>query len=181
MFLPIIQIVRDFIETVSLRYRTMMLNLSRSITGNEQDAEEVVQDALMILHRKQDILKDVESKGTRSYIYVVTRNLALSYRERAKKRADVVTNMEDAVLLNIEGEVDIDAFSDVYGFSDKIAEALKQLKQEERDLICLHYGAGYTYAEIAELMDAEPAALRKRRQRLREKLLKELERGGEQP
>lgn len=111
----------------------------------------------------------------------MTRNLALSYRERAKKRADVVTNMEDAVLLNIEGEVDIDAFSDVYGFSDKIAEALKQLKQEERDLICLHYGAGYTYAEIAELMDAEPAALRKRMQRLREKLLKELERGGEQP
>ena len=72
--------------------------------------------------------------------------------------------------INIEGQPDIDAFKDEYGFSEEVADALKQLSNEDRDLICYFYGAGYNYKEISELMGINPQTLRKRMERIKTKL-----------
>ena len=65
---------------------------------------------------------------------------------------------------------DIDEFKDEYGFSEEVADALKQLNNEDRDLICFYYGAGYSYREISELMGISPQTLRKRMERIKAKL-----------
>ena len=61
-------------------------------------------------------------------------------------------------------------FRDEYGFSEEVANALRHLSNEDRDLICYYYGAGYSYKEISGLMGISPEALRKRMGRVKIKL-----------
>lgn len=76
---------------------------------------------------------------------------------------------EDA-LSNIEGELDVNAFCDKYGFSGQVAEMLHHLDAIDRDIIIYKYGAGYTVKEIARLMDKTPDYVYKRLQRSFKKL-----------
>jgi RNA polymerase sigma-70 factor (ECF subfamily) len=56
-----------------------------------------------------------------------------------------------------------------------LARAIVSLSAEERRLVELHYHAGWTAERLARAEAIEPAAMRKRLQRIREKLRKEIE------
>ena len=121
----ILQVVRTFTEELVGRFRPMIVRLAASITRDEFQAEDIAQEVLLILNRKQDILCDLSSSRTRNYIYTVTRNYAVKSVQRKTK--EDVTYCDPADLNNIEGEPDIHAFTDEHGFSDEIAALLARL------------------------------------------------------
>ena len=166
----LVSVVKDFAELVSDKYRTMMMKLSFQITGNREDAEEAVQDALFSAYKNQSKISDINSADARNYIYTVTKNAALKIRRKQSKHDSDVTFSDVEGLIYIQGQPDIDAFRDEYGFSEEIADALKQLSNDDRDLICYYYGAGYNYKEISELMGINSQNLRKRMERVKTKL-----------
>ena len=172
----LVSVIKDFAELISEKYKAMMMKLSLQITGNREDAEEAVQDALLSAYRNQNKLTDMNSAEARNYIYTVTKNAALKIRMKQSKHDADVTFSDVEGFISIEGQPDIDAFKDEYGFSEEIATALKRLSNEDRDLICYYYGAGYNYREIAGLMGISPQTLRKRMERIKAKLAEILNR-----
>lgn len=166
----LVSAILDFAESVSQKYKSMMMKLALQITGNAEDAEDAFQDALFSIHKNQHKIKDLDSDRARNYIYTVTRNAALKQKESAKKDLQHVTYLSEEGFISIEGEPDIDAFRNEYGFSEPVAEALKNLSQEDKDLICYYYGAEYSYREIARIMGCSAATLRKRMERCKRKL-----------
>ena len=162
--------VRDFAEIISDKYKFMMMKLSLQITGNIEDAEEAVQDALFSVHKNQHKIKDIDSAEARNYIYTITKNAALKIRNRQSKYATDVTFSDIEGFINVEGQPDLNAFKDEYGFSEDVADALRQISNEDRDLICYYFGAGYNYREISNLMGVNPQTLRKRMERIKSKL-----------
>lgn len=166
----LISVVTDFAEIVSNKYKSLMMKIAFQITGNVEDAEEAFQNALFSIHRNQHKINNVESDKARNYIYTVTKNAALKIRKQQSKFDNDVTFSDYEGLIGIEGQVDVDAFRDEYGFSEDVSNALKELSNDDRDLICYYYGAGYTYKEISELMDVDTRTLRKRMERIRAKL-----------
>ena len=127
----------------------------------------------MILSRKEELLKNPDSPGCKNYIYTVTRNLAVKMAQKNAK--SFVTFVDEGALYNIEGEPDIVAFTDQYGFGEEIQDALKSLSQDDRGLVCYRYGGGHSYREIAKMMGISEATLRKRIERVRQKLRKVIE------
>ena len=166
----LVTVVKEFAELISDKYKAMMMKLSLQITGNREDAEEAVQDALLSAHRNEHRFKDIGSPEARNYIYTITKNAALKIRKKQSKYDSDVTFSDAEGFINIEGQPDLDAFRDEYGFSEEVAEALRQLSSEDRDLICYYYGAGYSYKEISELMGISPQTLRKRMERIKSRL-----------
>mgnify|MGYP002526061659 CR=1 FL=1 len=166
----LISVVTDFVEIVSNKYKALMMKLALQITGNSEDAEEAFQNALFSVHRNQHKIDDVNSDKARNYIYTVTKNAAIKIRNQQSKFDKDVTYSDYEGLIGIEGQVDIDTFRDEYGFSEYVSNALKELSNNDRDLICYYYGVGYTYKEISELMDVDARALRKRMERIKTKL-----------
>ena len=154
----LVSVIKDFAELISDKYKAMMMKLSLQITGNREDAEEAVQDALL------------SAADARNYIYTVTKNAALKIRRKQSKYDSDVTFSDVEGFINIEGQPDINTFRDEYGFSEEVANALRHLSNEDRDLICYYYGAGYSYKEISGLMGISPEALRKRMGRVKIKL-----------
>ena len=176
MIILFVSVVKDFAELVSDKYKAMMMKLSLQITGSREDAEEAVQDALLSVHRNQQKITDINSADARNYIYTVTKNAALKIRKQQAKHDSDVTFSDVEGFINIEGQPDIDEFKDEYGFSEEVADALKQLNNEDRDLICYYYGADYNYKEISELMGISPQTLRKRMERIKARLAEILSR-----
>ena len=174
----LVSVVKDFAELISDKYKAMMMKLSLQITGNKEDAEEAVQDALLSVHRNQRKITDIDSADARNYIYTVTKNAALKIRRKQSKHDSDVTFSDVEGFINIEGQPDINAFRDEYGFSEEVSNALRQLSNEDRDLICYYYGAGYSYKEISVLMGISPQNLRKRMERVKSKLVDILGREG---
>lgn len=165
--------VQNFIESINAKYKDMMLRLSFSILKDHHLAEDNVQEALIILNRKEKLLKDPDSPGCKNYIYTVTRNLAIKTAQ--KKAKDPIMFFDEDTLYDIEGEPDIVAFTDRYGFGEEVQEALRTLSQEDRDLVCYRYGGGHSYREIADMTGVSESTLRKRMERIRQKLREALE------
>ena len=165
--------IQSFAERIIENYREMMMGLSMSILKDYQLAEDNVQEAMIILDRKEKLLKDPDSSGCKNYVYTVTRNLAIKAAQKRDKEA--IPIMDENILNTHEGEPDIVAFADRYGFGLEVQEALSTLSREDRDLICYRYGGGHSYREIGKMMDESESTLRKRMERIRKKLRTALE------
>ncbi|MGF6375669.1 RNA polymerase sigma-70 factor (ECF subfamily) [Clostridiales Family XIII bacterium PM5-7] len=170
MLFTLIQTIYHGIEQLIVEYKKMMLNLAYSILKDSQLAEDALQEASIKLAGKMNNIDNIHSDRTKNFVYTVTKNAAISVYRKEKKFRQDVQFFENNALSYIEGALDIDAFADQYGFSEELKEALSQLGEMDRDIICYKYGAGYKTKEIATAIGHSPDYVYKRLQRAEEKL-----------
>ena len=93
----------------------MMKNLAYSIIRDYQYAEDSVQESLLALSKNLDKLDDVDSAKSKNYIYTVTKNEALTMREKINKNFQRdVQFYDDEEVNNIKGDLDIASFINAY-------------------------------------------------------------------
>lgn len=113
-----------------------------SILKNPQDAEEVMQETYMKVWVSASAY---HSKGKPlAWIFTIARNLCyMKFREQ-KHRSDV--RLED-----LNGEEVGEICAQIEDAADKVVlkAALEILKEEEREIVLLHAGAGMKHREIA--------------------------------
>jgi RNA polymerase sigma-70 factor (ECF subfamily) len=80
------QRVATFIET-SERYRARLLSAARRLAPTAEDAEDMVQDALVKAYRKLSQFRNESRMET--WLYRITQNAAHEYMRRQKNRNDV--------------------------------------------------------------------------------------------
>lgn len=174
----IIQVIQDTIENLCTEYKYMMTNLAYSILKDYQYAEDAVQESLLILSKNMNKMDSIYSDRSKNYIYTVTKNEALSLNQKIRNKNDkVVQFYDEEEVNNIEGDLDINAFCNEYGFGDDILEVLSELDEIDKDILIYKYGADYSVKEIAKLMNKNPDYIYKRLQRVIKKMQKILKEG----
>jgi RNA polymerase sigma-70 factor (ECF subfamily) len=144
------------------RYEAPLLSYAHGILQNSQDAQEVVQDALVRAHRALSRQYD-ESKSAslalRPWLFRAVRNLCLN-RRRSKSRA-----LEQPLEAFDDGR--IGPFVKTAGSEferkeeiDLLRRAVGLLPVEARELIVLRFIEEMSYAEIAKTVGSTEAALR---------------------
>ena len=124
-----------------------------------QDAEDVVQEALLQAFLGLDRLRNPERFG--SWLYGITLNLA---RMRLRRRDPLPL---DAGLVEgpaVDGETALDA----------VRDALGVLPRREREAVVLHYVEGLAPHEVAALVGERPGTVRVRLHRARQRLRRQL-------
>jgi RNA polymerase sigma-70 factor (ECF subfamily) len=111
-----------------------------ALTGNREQAEDVVQDAFESAFRSIDRVEPDRPFGAWLHRIVVNRALSLMRAERTR------TRIASARGLAAEGRVD------EIPTSDRLLDAVRSLPPERRVVIVLRYGLDYPLAEIAELL-----------------------------
>ena len=148
--------------------------LAIRITGNEQDAEEVVQDALWTAARKIDTFKGESAFG--SWLYRITANTAYQkLRGRQAKKHEVP--WEDLFPTFDELGQHVDPVSD---WSPRVEEpalqnelrtvlstAIDDLPEDYRTAFLMHAVAGLSNPEIAEALGISLPAVKSRVHRSR--------------
>ena len=103
---------------------------------NKYDAEDIVQEVFVKLLTKRVIFKDEEH--IKSWLIRVTINQCLDYKKSLTKKSTVPIENMEIPFEQKEGE---------------ILEELQLLKEDERNVLYLHYYEGYKIKEIAKEID----------------------------
>ena len=131
-----------------------VLRLAYSYLHNREDAEEVLQDALLQFLRTAPDLESREHE--KAWLLRVTANLS---KNRLKYNA---LRQADSLAEELVSE-DREDLSFVW-------EAVKRLPPDYRETVHLYYQEGYSTGEIARIVGRKESAVRSRLARAREKL-----------
>ena len=146
-------------ELVSQHYERL-LRVATLICRDRTDAEDAVQVALERAWRHGHDLRDPERLPAWLHRIVVREAIRLEHRRRGLVARWLASPREIAVGLSANGDRDLD-----------LQVALRDLPVEQRAALVLHYHAGFSVAETAELsgvpLETTRSRLRLARDRLR--------------
>jgi RNA polymerase sigma factor (sigma-70 family) len=153
-----------------------MFNFAYRLTNDEDDANDLVQDTYMKAYRFINSFQ----KGTnaKAWLFRILKNSFINdYRKKSKEPAKVdyqevetVYNSENEPQYNGTVDLRTDMVQDMIG--DEVARALNGLPVDFRTVIILCDIEGFTYEEMAKILDIPIGTVRSRLHRARN-LLKE--------
>ncbi len=122
-----------------------MFRLALRIVKNEESARDVVQDALIKIWTKKDLLSGVDNKE--AYMMTITRNVAIdAYRSNRMEITDIDAHYD--LEANTANPERIAVAKDSY---NRVRKVIDQLPETHRPVIQLRDIEGYSYKEISEL------------------------------
>lgn len=154
-----IEYINDLVE----KYAQMLFRICFCILGNKQDAEDALQDTFVkYLTKAPDFdTQDYE----KAWLIKVATNISKNMQMLKIRRNTV--NIDDMHSVGVQEE------------DSQVFEAIMNLPVKYKVVMVLHYIEGYSSKEIAEIIYASDDAVRKRLQKGRYLLKKEMERFGE--
>ena len=145
-------------------------NLARWLTGNEHDAEDVAQDAVLRAFR---FFGGFHGGNSRSWLLSIVRNTAYTWLQKNRKREivtvfseekhdveDLASNPDALLLRNADHQ--------------EILRAVEDLPVEFREVIVLRELEGMSYKEIAEMSEVPIGTVMSRLARARKQLQRSL-------
>jgi len=141
-------------ERAFVELRPAMFALAYRITGNRADAEEIVQDAFMQLHKTEP---DAAVRSLKAYLTTITARLSLNRLrdQRARRESYVGEWLPEPLLTTDEPGVRAE---DV---SFALLAMLERLSPLERVVFVLRNAFDFSFEEIAPVAQREVAACRK--------------------
>lgn len=156
---------QDALHTLYENVASNIYGFALSITKNTHDAEDVLQETILMVYRKA---ADYRSKGKpMAWIFTIARNFALmKLREHSK-----TTSLEDTQILNSA------EFSDIESAEQRMTlqAVLQALDSQEQQIVMLHAVEGMKNREIAEIMHLPLNTVLSKYHRALKKLRKHLE------
>ena len=168
---------RAFEELVTM-YQDRIYALSYQLTGNHADAEDLAQNTFIKAYQALPKFRNEADFGT--WLHRIAVNLSIN--EKRKKKPDV--SLDNPVQTQ-DGEIprvvasDIESPEEAYEnkeFRDMIRKALWELSAEHRVVLVLREMQGYSYDEIAGMLDCSLGTVKSRINRARQTLKKEITR-----
>ncbi len=157
----------------------MMYRMAYRWTQNREDAEDLVQEALLKLIDRSHEMQQIESLRP-WLIKIVYRCFVDSYRKQAR------SPMADAPLWRGDESLFDELVRHVPEDKDAIAQyeqqrlilrALGSLNEDQRDAVLLHDAEGYSAAEVADILDISIGTVKSRLHRARQQLKNFLDEG----
>ncbi len=151
------------------RYSETVYRTALRVTGNAADAEDVLQDVfLRVLHNRLTL---DPSRSPEAYLRRAATNASIDLLRRRVARPD-----RGAPVLGFEGEYDGIAHQSPPLLKERLRRALAKIAPLDAELFVLCYLEGYSYDELAGLMELERGTVASRLHRIRVALREDLSR-----
>jgi len=129
------------------KYQTKIYWHARKMTGNHLDADEIVQEVLLVLYEK---LKNFNFESSLfTWIYRITITRSINYLKRQKLRKFVSFDAPENIGLSTEEDL-VKTVEDKEKLK-KLDSVLQQLPEKQREVFILRHFEELTYEEIANL------------------------------
>lgn len=158
----------DAFEEIVRAYGDLVFNVSLRMLKHRQDAEEVVQEVFLTVHRK---LKSFAGQSKlKTWIYRITVNAAINYSRRTGRMRDRTVEYDEEALDPDHTRAVPDAADKEYA-EHIIRHLLGLLSAEQRACVVLRSIEGLSYEQIAEALKIDVNSVRSRLKRARDKML----------
>ncbi|WP_276088302.1 sigma-70 family RNA polymerase sigma factor [Pedobacter sp. JY14-1] len=163
---------RAGLEYLVNTYRDMAYSIAIRVTGNHEDAEEVVQDGFLKAFKNLAEFKRASKFST--WLYRIIYNTALSKASSGKN-----FTMELQEDNQYQQYIEPNAVMQQMAGADRrkyLNMAMQKLKAQDQLILSLHYIAEKSITEITEILGMKSSAIKMRLFRSRKQLLEELQR-----
>ncbi|MCA9051712.1 MAG: sigma-70 family RNA polymerase sigma factor, partial [Planctomycetaceae bacterium] len=162
----------DAFSEIVRRYQTLLCSIADGVTGNLHISEEVAQDAFVAAWKSLPDLKDPDR--AKQWLCGIVRNLARNRLRTLQK--DVLRKA--AVIDTAASQVGLDAnpadVSVTREESELVDRALETLPEAYREPLVLYYRHEQSVADVADLLELSPDAVKQRLARGRRMLQEEV-------
>jgi RNA polymerase sigma factor (sigma-70 family) len=157
-------------EQAILPHLDAAYNLARWLTGNDTDAQDVVQEAYL---RALKFFDGFRGGDGRPWLLAIVRRTCFTWLERHRGRAPRAALDDEIVDAHAPAPIDALVSSESCG---QVREALARLPVEYREVIVLREIEGLSYKEIGEVTELPPGTVMSRLSRARDRLHADLSR-----
>lgn len=159
---------REQFEWHVLRHADAAYGLARWLVGNDGDAEDVAQEAIMKAYQAFSKFRGTDGKA---WLLTIVRNQ--SFRHLERRRARAVEPLEEDLLVPIFEETPEAALIRALD-AERVRKAVEELPEAYREVIVLREFEDMSYAEIAGVIGSPPGTVMSRLSRARAMLAKSL-------
>jgi RNA polymerase sigma-70 factor (ECF subfamily) len=131
-------------------YEKPLLRFAKSLAGNKDDAEDLVQETFLRAINNITLLDTLSMAQTRSWLFKVLKNCLIDKKRKAKFET-LAEPGEDEFDCSIESKVESKLFID---------EALSYLPEKSRDILYKRYILDMNSAEIASILSIPASTVR---------------------
>jgi len=150
-------------KRIVVAFRSSLLAVARHITGNTQDAEDVVQDVCLKMWHQRDRFEQYEN--VEAYCVTMARNMSI---DRIRSRRPSVG---ESVLLGQEAEERLpDSLLEEKDDSDTIRNIIRMLPPLQQRILQMKDIEGYETDEITRITGIAPEAVRNNLSRARKRV-----------
>lgn len=157
--------MEEFMEWYQAVY-PQMYRVAYYYMRNKQEAEDAVQDAVLVAYEKRHQLKDKDK--FRSWIMKILVNRCKKRMRKWFRREEDIDNISLAEENKLLKEED-------FAMTSAVKHAFFQLEEEDRLIVGLSVFGGYKGEEIAKILGKNHSTVRSRYRRALQKMKKELE------
>lgn len=158
---------REFMAKLYIEYRWLIFSEAKKLVGYNV-AEDIVQDSIVKLIDKIDLLKTFDKKRATSYIAETAKNSAISYLRGSGNRPiffDTVDSFEDS-------GIDVERIAIKNLDYESLRKIWPKLKPETQTLLIMKYELLLSNEEIAERYSIKAESVRMRLTRARREAFK---------
>ena len=153
-------------DEIYREYRYKVRDYIRSRVGNPEDVEDLCSE---VFRKVLENLNPQNGSGVSSYIYTITHNTVIDYYRTHRINAPLTEDLPAQGSLE-ESLINSDTL-------ERLARVLKQLPEQDRDILVLHYYANNSLHEISDKMHLPYSVTKRRHQALLKRLRFMLEAG----
>ena len=168
----------DAFRVLVERHSRALFRLAFRMTGNEQDAEDVVQESFLRAYRQLGKFDERASFGT--WLYRIATNCSLDLVRSRKRRSEQIAQQPEdqredplAALPSAEPTPERAAFSTEV--RERVAEAMNDLSATERTAFVLRHFEGMCIEDVGRVLGCQPGAAKHSVFRAVQKLRRALE------
>jgi RNA polymerase sigma-70 factor (ECF subfamily) len=169
---------RKSFEAEALPHMEALYRTALRMTKNESDAEDLVQEAYVKAYRFWDRFE--QGSNCRAWLFKIMTNIFIN-QYRSKSRSPMSVNVDELDDNFLYGQLAVDQttknpeqelFSRI--FDDDVKKAIESLPDDFRLVVVLAFLDGFSYQEIADIMDLQLGTVKSRLHRGRKLLQKAL-------
>jgi len=169
---------RKSFEAEALQHMEALYRTALRMTKNESDAEDLVQEAYVKAYRFWDRFEP--GSNCRAWLFKIMTNIFIN-EYRSKTRSPMSVNVDELDDNFLYGQLAVDEttrnpeqelFSRI--FDDDVKKAIESLPDDFRLVVVLAFLEGFSYQEIADIMDLQLGTVKSRLHRGRKLLQKAL-------
>jgi len=162
----------DAFRALVERHSRGLFRLAFRMTGNQQDAEDVVQESFLRAWRQLGRFDERASFGT--WLYRIATNCSLDVIRERKRRSDL-SEVEDPVLALPSGDPTPERVAMSGEVRERVAEAMDELSAPERTAFVLRHFEGMRIEDVSRVLGCQPGAAKHSVFRAVQKLRRALE------
>ena len=156
------------IEDLVNEHQREIIGFHYCFVGNLADAEDLAQETFIKVYKKINTLKD--HKKAKSWLYSIARNTVIDFFRKNKNKEIALSDaLLDSIAQTTTAAYQEKAISNE--ISKELDRCIDRLVKEDRAIVRLLYYEGFSYKEIADLLNINENTLKSRLHRARKVLL----------